>query len=1012
MYHRYSEPTYSRSHRVTSERSSHYYDDHSRSQYTTFRDRVDPPTRPHYARDDQYDYCHRAYPYTRVDHVDPSTRLGYLRNDYYEDSRSERDLESKFRTASPSFDGSSSPESFSYWLVDMEHYLDHFELFGERRVKFAKLRLLDQARAYWACVERTRERDRLRRITNWADMKRILCQRYLPSSYRSRLLDQLFFFQQGSMSVAKYKDCFDVLVVRSDIREDPAMTTTRFRSGLQSDIRTKVVYHSSESLEQTYQLALRYERSLRSARAGRWDSHLDLRSTSPSHVEFTMTPTTILSATTEVMHEADCSHPSEVLSPVSDLSLVSDPSPTTPIESEPERPIESAVLCTSPTPLLLSCTRLVNTLTVDPILDTTPTDPILDTTPTDPFLSVGLCCSPVVIALSHITTESPELDVDLAVTMSPIHGDTTPYDGTHMEDHDPSDEFYDDPPVKPPDEPPHPGEDTNRVLHEGEQVMVRICVVRLRARLAKSLSVRRMGPYSVLRRIGTNAYELDIPASMGTHTVFNVEDLMPNFAPHEYSSPHLGVPPEPLPPFLPPTTQSTPEPLPPHSLPRAQPISDPHLPGILSPTVPPLAPQIPPDPSITMLRDEIITEIFTHESVPSTDGLVCRYLVYGRGRSFIDDTWMLPAELDRLALDFDFSTTVSIHWRWKLFSPEELIGDDTFPATTLGRPLVDLFELYLACSERILILIHREMNSFKPGRVMRSRDEDELWAHSGLIWRLTIYGVPGSTIRLRGCVRIRGCRHGSLLNVWGVFFLHSGDLLRGADSVEPPCHRSPSKSSSIAPIQPTKQPAPSRAAGPPSRSLSSSLSSLLHPLQPPNSATPLSLCRTPSHPRPLYLRPTAAWLFSAPNQSRSGHSSPDPTIPPFPFAALTPPSPEPFSKPSNVQISFIGSSPIIRIVFCIGFLVVNIIMVQLQAFINGGSEQEVLQLYVENCFHRLLLHGVCEYYNLISSTVKTSEDSESSRMTRIKKKTSSEQALPVPAISLSQFLKMARDGLL
>ncbi|KAK8958600.1 hypothetical protein KSP40_PGU003567 [Platanthera guangdongensis] len=86
--------------------------------------------------------------------------------------------------------------------------------------------------------------------------------------------------------------------------------------------------------------------------------------------------------------------------------------------------------------------------------------------------------------------------------------------------------------------------------------------------------------------------------------------------------------------------------------------------------------------------------------------------------------------------------------------------------------------------------------------------------------------------------------------------------------------------------------------------------------------------------------------------------------------------------------------------------------VQLQAFINGGSEQEVLQLYVENCFHRLLLHGVCEYYNLISATVKTSEDSESSRMTRIKKKTSSEQALPVPAISLTQFLKMARDGLL
>ncbi|KAK8921934.1 putative pentatricopeptide repeat-containing protein [Platanthera zijinensis] len=158
---------------------------------------------------------------------------------------------------------------------------------------------------------------------------------------------------------------------------------------------------------------------------------------------------------------------------------------------------------------------------------------------------------------------------------------------------------------------------------------------------------------------------------MGTHTVFNVEDLMPYFASHEYSGPHLGV---------------LPKPLPPHSLPRAQPISDPHLPGILSPMVPLLAPQIPPDPSVTVLRDEIITKIFMHESVPSTDGLVCRYLIYWRRRPFIDDTWMLPTELDRLSLDFDFSTTVSIHWRWKLFNPEELIGEDTLPSTTLGRP--------------------------------------------------------------------------------------------------------------------------------------------------------------------------------------------------------------------------------------------------------------------------------------------------------------------------------------
>ncbi|KAK8915982.1 hypothetical protein KSP39_PZI023143 [Platanthera zijinensis] len=113
----------------------------------------------------------------------------------------------------------------------------------------------------------------------------------------------------------------------------------------------------------------------------------------------------------------------------------------------------------------------------------------------------------------------------------------------------------------------------------------------------------------------------------------------------KYSSPHLGGPPEPLPPFLPPTILPTPEPLPPHSLPSARPTSDLHLPGILSPTVSSLAPQIPLDPSTSVFRAELITETITHESVPSTACLVCRYLVCWRKRPFTYDTWMLPEKL-------------------------------------------------------------------------------------------------------------------------------------------------------------------------------------------------------------------------------------------------------------------------------------------------------------------------------------------------------------------------------
>ena len=41
----------------------------------------------------------------------------------------------------------------------------------------------------------------------------------------------------------------------------------------------------------------------------------------------------------------------------------------------------------------------------------------------------------------------------------------------------------------------------------------------------------RYGPYSILKQIGENAFQLDIPACLGLHPVFNVDLLQPYHAP-------------------------------------------------------------------------------------------------------------------------------------------------------------------------------------------------------------------------------------------------------------------------------------------------------------------------------------------------------------------------------------------------------------------------------------------------------------------------------------------------
>lgn len=74
-------------------------------------------------------------------------------------------------------------------------------------------------------------------------------------------------------------------------------------------------------------------------------------------------------------------------------------------------------------------------------------------------------------------------------------------------------------------------------------------------------------------------------------------------------------------------------------------------------------------------------------------------------------------------------------------------------------------------------------------------------------------------------------------------------------------------------------------------------------------------------------------------------------------------------------------------------------------FIEEGGEGEVLELRVQDPFHRLLLHGVCEFYNLVSVTAMEQIGVKSTRIRRKKG-----GAADHPNISLTHFLKMSKEG--
>ncbi|KAF8664690.1 hypothetical protein HU200_054405 [Digitaria exilis] len=80
---------------------------------------------------------------------------------------------------------------------------------------------------------------------------------------------------------------------------------------------------------------------------------------------------------------------------------------------------------------------------------------------------------------------------------------------------------------------------------------------------------------------------------------------------------------------------------------------------------------------------------------------------------------------------------------------------------------------------------------------------------------------------------------------------------------------------------------------------------------------------------------------------------------------------------------------------------------RVRAFIDDASDKDVLVLNVQDPFQRLLLHGVCEFYNVTSTTSSSVRDGKPWKTTTIKKR----QGTGVPSkITLVGYLRMKKNG--
>ena len=90
-------------------------------------------------------------------------------------------------------------------------------------------------------------------------MKEKLKAKYLPISFRQRMLDDWNTLKQGSKPVSEYIAKFDEYMSRCDVMEDETLTLSRFRSGLREDLKRELILREIYTIQDAFEMVQNFE---------------------------------------------------------------------------------------------------------------------------------------------------------------------------------------------------------------------------------------------------------------------------------------------------------------------------------------------------------------------------------------------------------------------------------------------------------------------------------------------------------------------------------------------------------------------------------------------------------------------------------------------------------------------------------------------------------------------------------------------------------------------------------
>ncbi|XP_014496763.1 uncharacterized protein LOC106758342 [Vigna radiata var. radiata] len=158
----------------------------------------------------------------------------------------------------PTFTGEAEPSIFLDWIAKVEHIFDLYSVEGHLRAKLVCLALEGYAKQWL----RRRNLTMTSPTSTWEHFRDILYEHFVPSYYHRDLLIKLQRLTQDRQSVKEYARELEVLLHRTNLKENNHEKIVRFISGLNSNIQDIIEFHDDETLDVVVHRAMKVEKKL------------------------------------------------------------------------------------------------------------------------------------------------------------------------------------------------------------------------------------------------------------------------------------------------------------------------------------------------------------------------------------------------------------------------------------------------------------------------------------------------------------------------------------------------------------------------------------------------------------------------------------------------------------------------------------------------------------------------------------------------------------------------------